>query len=144
MTNPVPDGYNAVTPYLTVPDAGAQVAFLERVFGARVTERLNDEDGKLRHGEVKIGDSMVMVGGRPDAPPSTTMLYVYVADVDATYRTGLDAGATSIQEPADMPYGDRTAAFSDATGTRWYVATRKETLSAEEIQRRTAEAGGGS
>jgi len=143
MTNHVPDGYNAVTPYLTVGDGDALVAFVEHVFGGQVTERLNHSDGRLRHGEVRIGDSLVMIGGLPDAPPSSTMLYVYVADADATDQTALDAGATSIQAPADMPYGDRTAAFSDPSGVRWYVATRKETLSPEEIQRRMGAAGQG-
>ena len=113
------------------------------MFGGELTERLNAEDGKLRHGEVRIGDSLVMIGSRPDAPPCSTMLYVYVADVDATYATACETGATSIQEPADMPYGDRTAAFSDASGVQWYIAMRKETLSPEEIQRRMAEADAG-
>ncbi len=67
-------------------------------------------------------------------------LYLYVADVDATYRRALEAGATSLSAPADQFYGDRSAGVVDPTGNRWYIATRIEDLSRDELVRRAAAA----
>jgi uncharacterized glyoxalase superfamily protein PhnB len=133
----IPDGYHSVQPYLTVPDVEAQFAFLGKVFGGTVIEQIPGEDGKVRHGEVRIGDSVVMMGRAREAKDvSKSTLYVYLADADAAHQNAMAAGAREIQAPADMPYGDRTAAFADPAGNSWWVATRKENLTPEEIARR--------
>ena len=144
MSNHVPDGYQGVTPYLTVADAGALTELLKRVFDAEVTELIEKPGGGARHVELRIHGSNLMIGeGGDESMLTKSMLYVYVPDVDATYKAGLEAGGTSLQEPVDQPYGDRTGGFSDPSGTMWYLASRNETLTAEEIQQRMAESDAG-
>lgn len=122
-----PKGFRTVTPYLVVDDAPALVEFTHRVFGAEETHRSTGSAGGI-HIEVRIGDSMLMIGGGgPGVPfrgtPLPTALHVYVTDVDAAYQRALDAGATSISVPADQEYGERGAGVKDRTGNTWYIAT---------------------
>jgi len=87
MVKAVPDGYHTLTPYLTVPDGEAMLRFLQGVFGAKLTERLNDSSGTLKHAELQLGDSKVMVGQASEQyKPRPQTLYVYLPDVDATYK----------------------------------------------------------
>ncbi len=141
--NPVPEGYTTVTPYLAVSDVAKLIEFLKRTFGAEETERLVRPDGTIYHAEVRIGDSMVMMGepagDAEEAPETPGTLYVYVEDADAAYERALQAGATSIMEPTDMFYGDRNAGVEDAFGNLWYLATRFEDVPPEEIKRRSNE-----
>ena len=81
------------------------------------------------HAEVRIGDSMLMMGGggpglKWNGKPKQFGFHYYVADCDATYRRALEAGGTSIAEPTDQPYGERSASVQDAAGNYWYIATR--------------------
>jgi PhnB protein len=138
--NYIPEGSPTVTPYLAVKGTAALIDFLKAVFGATEIDRLVLPDGRIMNAAVRIGDSMVMMGDPGDRPPETAMLYVYVPDCDAAYARALAAGATSIQAPADMFYGDRTAAFQDASGNKWYAATHKEDVDGEELARRAAAA----
>lgn len=134
---PIPEGYHSVTPYLSAPSGEALIGFLERAFGATVTELLRRPDGTFWHGEVRIGDSTVMIGeGRPDWPPRGSALYLYVEDTDATYRRALAAGATSIMEPVDVFYGDRNAGVQDPAGNQWWIATHVEDVPPDEMKRR--------
>jgi uncharacterized glyoxalase superfamily protein PhnB len=110
-----PDGYNAVSPYLLVKDVRAMLDFLMHAFGATELRRQPDADGGIRHAEVRIGDSVVMMGCRPGAELIASV-HVYVEDVDRVYARALDHGATSLSEPRDQPYGDRTAGVQDAQG----------------------------
>jgi uncharacterized glyoxalase superfamily protein PhnB len=89
------------------------------------------------HAEVIIGDSVIMMGEAGEVnPPVPAMLYLYLEDCDAAYQRALAAGAVSLQEPKDEFYGDRTAAVKDAFGNQWWMATRIEEVSAEELERR--------
>ena len=134
---PIPDGYRTVTPYLTVPQAPRQIDFLKQAFGAQEVERMALPDGRVMHAEVKIGDSIVMMGEANDKwPAMPACLYLYVDDVDATYARALKAGATTLQEPADQFYGDRCGGVKDASGNTWWIATRKEDVSPEELKKR--------
>lgn len=119
-----PETYPQVIPYLVVDDAGALMDFVLKVFDGVPADRVPGPDGRLQHGEVRIGASMVMVGRArtPDAR-TTSMVYVYVPDVDATYAKALACGATSVQAPADQPYGDRSGGVRDAFGNQWWMAT---------------------
>lgn len=138
---PVPEGFHTVTPYLLVEGAAKLIDFMTQVLGGAEIERLNDSEGKVRHAEVRIGDSVVMIADATEkwkAMPSA--LYLYVPDVDQVYRAALDAGATSVMEPADQFYGDRNAGVRDASGNAWWLATHKEDVPPEEIQRRMAAA----
>ena len=135
--NPIPEGCHAITPYLTVSDAGALVDFLKRAFGAVERARIVRPDGTILHAQVRIGDSLVMIGEPQGVwKPRVSMLYHYVADVDATYKQALAAGAQSVVEPADMFYGDRHACVRDVSGNDWWIATHIEEVSLEEIQNR--------
>lgn len=139
MVKAVPDGYHTLTPYLTVPDGDAMLRFLQDVFGAKLTERLNDASGTLKHAELQLGDSKVMVGQASEQyTPRPATLYVYLPDVDATYKRALGAGAKSLQEVTDQFYGDRTGGFEDPAGNWWYIATHMEDISMEEMQRRVS------
>lgn len=133
----VPDGYRSVTPYLIVPDVDREIAFLQKVFDADEIERVAQSDGRIMHAEVRIGDSVVMMGeATADLPPMPTMLHVYVEDVHNVYRRALDAGATSLREPTDEFYGDRSGGVQDAYGNQWWIATHVEDVSEEEMRRR--------
>jgi uncharacterized glyoxalase superfamily protein PhnB len=115
---PAPDGYHTVTPRIFADNAEGLVAFIKHVFEA--TGDYQDE----RPSEIRIGDSILMISGREFRAAMPACLYVYVADVDATYRRAIDAGATSIEEPALQPYGDRRAMVRDAWDNYWQIAAR--------------------
>ena len=127
MSSP-PEGYHNVTPYLVVQDIEALIAFLKEAFGAEETERVPGPDGTTRHAEVRIGDSVVMMGTSRGNPPVPDMLYVYTEDVDTVYSRALKAGGESIAQPENQFYGDRTAGVKDSQGNIWYMATRVENL----------------
>ena len=114
----VPEGWHTVTPRITVRRAAELVEFLRRVFDAA------GEFGRDRPSEVRIGDSILMVSDAGAHEPRTAFLYVYVRDADATYRRALDAGARSLEAPAETPYGDRRGMVEDAWGNIWQIATR--------------------
>jgi PhnB protein len=115
-----PDGWHTITPRIIVRDPENLITYLKTVF---------DAQGELQPGrpaEMRIGDSIVMVsdgGGLRES--STAFLYVYVADVDANYARAIAADATSVEVPADMPYGDRRAMVRDPWGNTWQIATRR-------------------
>lgn len=134
---PVPEGYHTVTPYLVVHDVDGLIDFLKQVFGAQEKERLSRPDGNVMHAEVRIGDSLVMIGGAVDESGNVTgMLHLFLEDADTTYQRALSAGATSLREPQDEFYGDRIAGVLDAFGNQWWMATHIEDVSPEEMQRR--------
>lgn len=117
------EGFHTVTPYLTTRKVSELVEFVKQAFGAVETYQGTGSAGGL-HVQVRIGDSMVMIGGGPALDePMSAMLYLYMEDVDAVYRRALDAGATSVSEPADQSYGDRVAGVRDASGNIWYIGT---------------------
>lgn len=138
---PIPDGFHAVTTYLTVPGVAKLIAFLEKAFGARMIERMEAPGGVVMHAEVKIGDSIVMMG-EPDPrgkwQPRPATLYLYVNDCDAVYRSAIDAGGKSMEEPKDQFYGDRHAAVEDPSGNYWWIATHIEDVTPDELRRRAA------
>jgi len=120
-----PDGYNSVSPYLIVNGAQATVDFLVEVFGGVLLRRHADEHGGLLHVEVRIDDTVVMLAdATSDWPSPGSMVHVYVADVDDTYRRALAAGATPVQEPAQKDDLDRRGGVRDAGGTTWWIATQ--------------------
>lgn len=119
-----PAGYNTVSPYLIVDGAGATIEFLVRVFGAAEVRRFADEAGGIVHAEVRIDDTVLMIAdGGEGWPPVPSHVHVYVADVDATFRRALEAGATAVQEPVQKDDADRRGGVKDAGGTTWWIAT---------------------
>jgi len=134
---PIPDGFHSVTPFLTVPGVAKLLDFLKQAFEAQELHRMPRPDGTIMHAEVRIGDSLVMMGEpMGSSQPMFGSLYLYVHDVDAVYQRALQAGATSTSEPADQFYGDRSAGIKDPVGNQWWIATHKEDVPLEEIARR--------
>jgi PhnB protein len=115
------EGYHAITPYLIVKPAVELVDFVKQAFGAVESFRTTGSAGGL-HCEVKIGDSMVMIGGGPTFDTRPTAIHLHVWDVDDVYARAMAAGATSLGEPSDQVYGERLAAVKDIGGNEWYIA----------------------
>jgi PhnB protein len=113
----IPEGWHTVTPRIVVRDAERLVEFLRRVFGA-VGDYRRDLPSV-----VKLGDSIIMVSNAESRNSMPAFLYVYVDDTDETYRRALQAGASSLEEPSDMPYGDRRGMVKDEWGNTWQIAT---------------------
>lgn len=138
---PIPPGYHTITPFLVVPDGDAVVTFLRAAFDASEHHPpMRDDRGRIRHCELKIGDSVIMLGESNDEhPPQPSGFVLYVPDTDAVYRRALAAGAVSLREPSDQFYGDRTAGVKDVAGNQWWISTHVEDVSPEEIARRMAQ-----
>src|SRR5947209_19925757 len=134
---PIPDGYHTITPVLMVNDAAKLIDFLKQAFGAREKERFTDPTGKIVHAEVTLGDSIVQLSdAMGEWRPIHVPLLLYVTDTDSTYPRALKAGATSLREPMDAFYGERTAGVKDAFGNSWWIATHQEDVSRGELDRR--------
>jgi uncharacterized glyoxalase superfamily protein PhnB len=119
-----PKGLNDVNVYMHPLRAEPVINFLKRAFGAREIAKYASPDGVVHHAEIRVGDSVVEMGeAHGQYPPMPTMFYLYVPDCDAVYQRALQAGATSISEPVDHPYGDRSGGVKDAFGNQWYIAT---------------------
>ena len=138
MTNPIPEGHHTVTPFLVVQDAARMIDFMKLAFAAHETFRMKSPDGRVAHAEVKIGDSIIMLGEAPEERSLKSMLHLYVPDCDAVYKSALAAGATSLREPANQFYGDRSAGVTDFAGNQWWMATHMEDVSEQEMEKRMA------
>lgn len=147
QVKPVPEGYHTVTPYLTVRDAAQAIDFYKRVFGATEIMRMPGPDGKsLVHAELRIGDSVVMLSDEMPgmstchAPTSlggtTVALFLYVPNVDATFKRAVGAGCKVLRPLADMFWGDRYGQVEDPFGNQWALATHKEDVTPKEMKRR--------
>ncbi|MDP1665605.1 MAG: VOC family protein [Methylobacter sp.] len=142
---PIPDGYHSITPYLMVKGASEAIEFYKRAFGATEIFRLSHPNGQIGHAEIKIGDSSVMLAdpceqGAFRTPQSlggsSVALHVYVQDVDAQFAQAVSAGAKAVKPVFDQFYGDRTGTLQDPFGHIWFLATHKEDIAPEEINRR--------
>ncbi|MBI1747544.1 MAG: VOC family protein [Acidobacteria bacterium] len=142
---PIPEGYHTITPYIVVRDAARAIDFYKRAFGALELMRSLSPDGKsIMHAELKIGDSIFMLNDEfpawkvlsPESlGGSSTTLYLYVADADATYNQAVAAGATVAMPIMDAFWGDRCGQIVDPFGHKWSVATHKLDLTPEEIHK---------
>jgi uncharacterized glyoxalase superfamily protein PhnB len=138
--NPIPEGYRSVTPYLIVEGAAALLDFVASAFAADERLRMPQADGSIGHAEVAIGDSVVMLADAgSEWPPMPAFIHLYVDDCDATYARALEAGGTSVREPADQFYGDRSATVRDPMGNMWGIATHVEDILEDEMAKRAAE-----
>jgi PhnB protein len=151
-TKGVPAGFHTATPYLIIKDAAGAMEFYKKAFDAVEMERITDDEGKVRHGEIKIGDSPIMITDEsPDFPEwlspqsrggTPVHFYLYVEDCDGLFKQALDAGATQLLPMKDQFYGDRSGGVTDPYGHVWYIATRIENVAEAEIQRRASEQAG--
>jgi len=145
---PIPDGYRTVTPYLVVSSAAAAIDFYKRAFGAKEIARMDGPQGKIAHAEIKIGDSMIMLsdempGSDAKAPQSiggtAVSIFLYLDNVDKTFKDAVSAGAKTIMPPTDMFWGDRFGKLTDPYGHSWALATHKEDVAPAEMSRRMKE-----
>ena len=142
---PIPQGYHAVTAYLSVQNGAQALDYYKRAFGAKELVRMPMPDGKVGHAEVKIGDSHVMLAdempsmgflGPQSRGGTTVQLHLYVTDVDATVQKAVAAGGKLTRPVEDKFYGDRAGTVEDPFGHVWYIATHTQDLSPAEIRRR--------
>ncbi len=134
-----PEGYQSVIPYIHANGAAKLIAFMKEVFAAQEIAIYMRPDGTVGHAALRIGDSVVELADGGEAwPTMPCAMQVYVPDTDAAYYRALKAGASSLQEPADQFYGDRIASVRDICGNNWYIATQKEVISKEEIDKKIA------
>ncbi len=147
----IPDGYHSVTPYLIIDGAAAAIDYYKTAFGATELFRMEHE-GKIGHAEIKIGDSPIMLADEhpelnhvgPKTLGGTPVgIMIYVDDVDTIFKQALAAGGVEFKPLQDQFYGDRSGTLTDPFGHLWTVATHKEDVSPEEMDRRMAAAGGG-
>lgn len=143
---PIPEGYHSVTPYLCVKGAVEALEYYKKAFGAIELFRM-EHDGKIGHAEIKIGDSPIMLADEfPEmgfVSPATlggspVGIMIYVDDVDTIYKQALDAGGVEKKPVQDQFYGDRSGTLTDPYGHVWTVATHKEDVAPEEIEKRMA------
>jgi uncharacterized glyoxalase superfamily protein PhnB len=135
---PIPDGYHSITPYLMVQGVGRLIGFVKAAFDAtEVLRAVKRPDGTIAHAEYRIGDSILMMGepmGKYEPMPAA--IHLYVDDADAVYERALRAGATSIMEPTNQFYGDRSAGVKDSCGNIWWIATHTEDVAPQELAKR--------
>lgn len=136
----VPEGYRTVTPFLSVNGAREAIAFYKQAFGAEERSIAPGPDGKVMHGEIKIGDSIIMIADAMMGPPTQAALHLYVQDVDALWAKALEAGCQVVMPLDDQFWGDRYGTVSDRWGNRWSMATHKEDLTPDQMKRRMDDA----
>jgi PhnB protein len=146
-TKPIPKGYHAVTPYLSVQGAADAIAFYKKAFGAKEVMRMPGPRKTIGHAEVQVGDSRIMladefpemnfrsprvVGGTP------VTIHLYVMDVDKVVKKAVAAGAKLLQPVTDQFYGDRSGSLEDPFGHVWHIATHIEDVPMKELKKRAA------
>ena len=143
---PIPEGYHSVTPYLIINGAAKAIDFYKKAFGATELFRMEHE-GKVGHAEIKIGDSPIMLADEQpqmgNKSPTTlggtpVSIMIYVSDVDTTFKQAIAAGGEEQKPLKDQFYGDRSGSLKDPFGHVWHVATHKEDVSPEEMEKRLA------
>ena len=127
----VPPGLGSVTPFLHPRGAPGLIDFMRQAFAAEELETHRGPEGAIAHAKIRVGGSVIEMGeAHGEWGPMPTMFYLYVDDVDAWYRRALSAGATSLEEPALQPYGERRGAVRDAFDNQWYLAAPAERIGA--------------
>jgi PhnB protein len=146
----IPDGYYSLTPYLVCKGAAKAIEFYTKAFGAVETVRMPGPNGQVMHAEVKIGNSTLMLADEnkergalsPDTIGGTAVsVMFYTDDVDAVFNRALSLGAKAEMPPADMFWGDRMGNLVDPFGHKWAIATHKEDVAPDEMQKRMAAIG---
>lgn len=144
---PIPKNFHTVTPSLCVRNAADAIEFYKKALGATELMRMKTPDGKIMHAELQIGDSIIFLSdefpemGKTRSPQTlggtTGTLNLYVDDVDSSFKRAVDAGGTSAMPVTDMFWGDRYGQVTDPYGHTWGLATHKEELSPQELEKRT-------
>lgn len=145
---PIPEGYHALTPYLTVRGGAKALEFYRDAFGAEELYRMEMPGGNIGHAEMRIGDSTFMLADENEAwgnrsplslGGSATTLLVYVEDVDELFQRTVEAGAEVVKPVENHFYGDRAGTVKDPFGHVWMLSTHVEDVPPEEMERRMQE-----
>ncbi|MEW6249138.1 MAG: VOC family protein [Planctomycetota bacterium] len=144
--SPIPPGFHTITPSIIVRDGNAAIALYKKAFGAEEVMCLRSPAGGVMHAELKIGDSVFMLGDEcPDMGMKSPLpdhhsggLHIYVPDADRAFQRAVEAGCKVVMPPTDMFWGDRYAKVRDPFGHQWGLATHIEDVSPEECERRAA------
>jgi len=145
---PIPEGYHSITPYLVIRNATQAIEFYKRAFGAKELLRIPAPGNTIGHAEIKIGNSPLMLAdpcssmeskSPEDLGGSPVSILLYVEDVDSVYQRAISAGAEQVKEVKDQFYGDRCGSLRDPFGHVWHIATHKEDVYAQEMQKRAKE-----
>ena len=143
----IPQGFHTITPGLICKNASAAIELYKKAFGAAEVNRMADPSGRIMHAELQIGDSRLFLSDEipgmamaptAGAPPSQS-LYLYVEDVDATYKRAVAAGCNEGMPVANMFWGDRFGKVVDPEGHHWNLATHVEDVEPAEMERRSQE-----
>jgi PhnB protein len=144
--NPIPEGCHSVQPYMMFAGCEKAMEFYAKAFGAREVMCMKGPDGRVGHAEMQIGDSRIMMAdehpeieayGAAHYGGSPITLMLYTEDCDAMHAKALAAGAESLREPADQPYGSRMSGVRDPFGYKWWIGTQIKSMSVGEIQEAT-------
>jgi len=144
MPKPIPEGYHSITPHLVVKDVAEAMDWYKKAFGAEEVARMASPDGKMvLHGEVRIGNSPIMIGpesaewgtqGPATLGGTPVTLHLYVNDADAAHKKAVEAGATSGMPVGDTFWGDRYGKVTDPFGHHWSIATHVRDMTPEEMK----------
>ncbi|WP_145018112.1 VOC family protein [Paenibacillus sp. Y412MC10] len=127
-----------VTPWITTQSTGKLIDFLINAFDAEELGRVYTPDGTIGHAEVRIGDSKIlMFDADPKWPPFISLIRLYVDDSDALYAKAIKAGAVSMTEPTTMAWGERGGRVVDPFGNIWWITSKAEEVSPEEMVERS-------
>jgi PhnB protein len=133
----VPEGFHTVTPYVVSENATKFMEFIEKSLGGKITFVQKQEDQKVMHATVQIGDSLIMVCDAMESHPAQpVILYLYVEDPDALFKKATEGKATVVQEMEDQFYGDRVGAIKDEWGNVWWIGKHVEDVEEKELDRR--------
>ena len=141
----IPEGYHSVTPYLITKNAPEALEFYKKAFGAKELFAMKSEEGKIKHAEIQIGNSRLMLAdehpdmnvfGPDDSGRTPVMIHLYVDNVDKVFESAVSAGAIVLRPLANQFYGDRSAFLRDPFGHCWGIATHVEDVSNEELEKR--------
>jgi uncharacterized glyoxalase superfamily protein PhnB len=137
VAKPIPEGFSTITPFLVVDGAEAFLEFIEKAFDGETTIDMKSPNGQVMHATSQIGDSKIMIAdAMPGFKAMPCMLYVYVENIDEVYKQALKAGGTSLREPVNEFYGDRSAGITDKWNNQWWIATHIEDVDEEEMYKR--------
>jgi PhnB protein len=136
----IPEGFHTITPYLHVKDIKNMIGFLTHAFDAKTIQTSKLANGTILNAQMQIGDSMIELSEvQGDFQPMPCAIHLYVEDADAVYAKAVEVGAMGVMEPSTQFYGDREAFVIDPANNHWYIATRVENVSEEELQKRMKE-----
>ncbi|MEV3952500.1 VOC family protein, partial [Streptomyces halstedii] len=140
QTNVAPEGYTSVAPWVVTDDTGAFLDFVTQAFGGEELGRVSTDDGLIGHGEIRVGDTVVLAfDRRADWPPTPSLLRVFVGDADEAFSRAVAAGGQVVTSLADDAFGQRGGRVKDPFGNIWWVVSRVEDVSEEEMWKRLRE-----